>query len=234
MPFHKLQLISSSTHAVPLCTYSINPKAWKMVTRPLFDPALFWGRNQTDHLPAECQFYLNMRWLLSRFLQAGKHVSLSLVAIKPRSRSKLQLRPANRPSGQLENCAGIHYVIPRCAVQTHSHTSISIIFLSTIPPRHYTRPDGSRSSFLLSLFLANLMMGMVDQERLVEVTSEIPNWNALRIGYGNLWPRSAKSTWDDRWLRSPVRKIGMYERWLRHFYLFLQRRHEWPRHITTR
>lgn len=35
------------------------------------------------------------------------------------------------------------------------------------------------------------MMGMVDQERLVEVTSGMLSWNALRLGYGNRL-RSAK------------------------------------------
>lgn len=37
------------------------------------------------------------------------------------------------------------------------------------------------------------MMGMVDQERLVQVTSGMLSWNALRLGYGNPCLRSAKS-----------------------------------------
>lgn len=44
------------------------------------------------------------------------------------------------------------------------------------------------------------MMFMVDQERLVEVASEMPSENVLRLGYGNICRQSAKSTWLGRQL----------------------------------
>lgn len=50
----------------------------------------------------------------------------------------------------------------------------------------------------LFLFPANLIMGMVDQERFIEVNSEMSSENVLGLGYKNPFRRSAKTTWIGR------------------------------------